>query len=102
MQLVVPLQILDYEASKNDTEYEEYETYEDGFEFAEREKADTWDGEVNLTVLSHIKWSRRPLISNNPRVSICFSHSGWPQSRERPEGGASCYRTGELLAASNE
>ncbi|KAF0032842.1 hypothetical protein F2P81_015132 [Scophthalmus maximus] len=43
---VTDYEILDYEASKNDTEYEEYETYEDGFEFAEREKADTWDGEA--------------------------------------------------------
>ena len=30
--------------------------YEDDFEFAERERADTWDGEVNLKVNSHIKW----------------------------------------------
>lgn len=54
----ISIQILEYEDYKNDTEseYEEYELYEDSFEFAERERAETWDGEVNLKVNSHIKW----------------------------------------------
>ncbi len=38
------------------SEYEEYEAYEDGFDFAEREREEMWNGEVNLKVNSHIKW----------------------------------------------
>lgn len=53
--MAIPEQILEYEDLKNHTEYEEYEIYEDDFEFAERERAETWDGEVNLKVNSHIK-----------------------------------------------
>lgn len=48
-------QILDYDDFKNDTTYEEYELYEDGFGFAEREGAETWDGEVKGTTSS--EWS---------------------------------------------
>lgn len=29
--------------------------YEDGFDFAKQERAQTWDGQVNLTVTSYIK-----------------------------------------------
>lgn len=36
-----------------DSEYEEYEIYEDAFDFADR--AETWNGEVNLKVNSFIK-----------------------------------------------
>lgn len=41
-------QILEYGDFKNETEaeYEEYEIYDDGYGFAERERAETWDGEV--------------------------------------------------------
>lgn len=55
--VLFPQQTLEYEDIKNDTqaEYEEYEIYEDGFGFAEREQAETWDGEVNPKVKSHIK-----------------------------------------------
>ncbi|KAG8006874.1 Collagen alpha-1(XI) chain, partial [Nibea albiflora] len=47
---VTDYEILEYEDYKNDTqsEYEEYEIYEDGFEFAERERAGTWNGEASL------------------------------------------------------
>lgn len=43
-------QLLDYEEFNNDTEveYEEYEIYEDDFDFAERERAETLNVEVNL------------------------------------------------------
>lgn len=44
-------QILEYEEFKNasdshEQEYEEYEIYEDRFDHAERERPDTWGGEV--------------------------------------------------------
>ena len=41
--------MLEYEDLKNATssEYEEYEIYEDAYSFAERDLAQTWDGEVN-------------------------------------------------------
>lgn len=54
MELFIHSQILEYEDYKNNTEsdYEEYETYEDGYDFAERERAETWDREVNLNVNS--------------------------------------------------
>jgi len=43
-------QFLEYEELKNDSvsEYEEYEMYEDDFDFAERERAETFDFGVNL------------------------------------------------------
>lgn len=46
--LCLPAQALEFEDYKNDTQYEEYEEYEDNFKFAERDRADTWDGEVIL------------------------------------------------------
>uniref|UniRef100_A0A3Q3S7N0 Collagen, type V, alpha 3a n=1 Tax=Mastacembelus armatus TaxID=205130 RepID=A0A3Q3S7N0_9TELE len=47
---ITEYEVLEYEDNKNDTdtEYEEYETYDDGFDFAERERAQVWDGEVNF------------------------------------------------------
>lgn len=42
--------ILEYEDFLNDTQYEEYEIYEDDFDFAERERAETLDVEVNLVL----------------------------------------------------
>lgn len=56
MEFSIPQHILEYEDYKNDTEseYEEYEIY-DGYDFAERERAETWNGEVNLKVNSYIK-----------------------------------------------
>ncbi|CAB1341835.1 unnamed protein product [Coregonus sp. 'balchen'] len=47
-------EIVEYEDISNETEnqeYEEYETYEDGYGFAEREGADTWDGEASVRAL---------------------------------------------------
>lgn len=57
MEFFTPYQTLEYEDFKNNTgsEYEEYEMYEDGYEFAERERAETWHGEVNLKMISYIK-----------------------------------------------
>lgn len=45
-------QILEYTDYKNDTEldYEGEEIYDDAFGFAERERAETWGGEVNLNL----------------------------------------------------
>lgn len=42
-------QIIEYEDFRNDTEleYEEYEIFEDDFDFAERERAETLNVEVN-------------------------------------------------------
>lgn len=57
MGICVHQQILEYEDYKNDTEsyYEEYEIYEDSYDFAEREGAQTWDGQVNCAApRSHI------------------------------------------------
>ena len=44
-------QVIEYEDVRNETEeqeYEEYEIYDDGYGFAERESAGTWDGEVTV------------------------------------------------------
>lgn len=46
MEPPLPVQTLEFDDYKNDTQYEEYEEYEDHFEFAERDRAQTWDGEV--------------------------------------------------------
>ncbi|CAG5897928.1 unnamed protein product [Menidia menidia] len=47
---VTAYEFLEYEELKNDSalEYEEYEIYEDDFDFAEREKADTFNFEATL------------------------------------------------------
>uniref|UniRef100_A0A665U4L7 Collagen, type V, alpha 3a n=1 Tax=Echeneis naucrates TaxID=173247 RepID=A0A665U4L7_ECHNA len=89
---VTEYELPDFDDYKNDTEYEEYETYEDGFEFAERDRADTWHGEVIFMVNSSGTVSCHDFnclcqpIPNNPHLFICFSSSGKPQSRKRPEG----------------
>ncbi|MED6283355.1 hypothetical protein CHARACLAT_007874 [Characodon lateralis] len=41
-------EILEYDDFSNDTQYEEYEIYEDDFDFAERERAETLDVEAIL------------------------------------------------------
>lgn len=48
---LVPEQIPENEDQRNvtESEYEEYEMYEDSFDFAERERAETWSGEVHST-----------------------------------------------------
>ena len=54
-------QVIEYDDIRNETdqvEYEEYEIYDDGYGFAERESAGTWDGEV----LS----ATHPCLSKNP------------------------------------
>lgn len=86
-EFFIPEQILEYEDYKNGTEseYEEYEIYEDSFDFAERDRAETWNGEVSLKVNSvheihqvsgHILNCLCQVISNNPYLFICFSSSG--------------------------
>lgn len=52
MEPSLPVQTLEFEDYKNDTQYEEYEEYEDHFEFAERDRAQTWDGEVTPALRS--------------------------------------------------
>lgn len=94
-------QILEYEDYKNETEpeYEEYEIYEDGYGFAEREGAETWDGEVNQSPT----WPQNRITIKIcflfDYLLICLSSSGSPKSRERPEGRARHHWTGELLVA---
>uniref|UniRef100_A0A668AYK6 Collagen, type V, alpha 3a n=1 Tax=Myripristis murdjan TaxID=586833 RepID=A0A668AYK6_9TELE len=46
---ITDYEVLEYGDFKNETEseYEEYEIYDDGFGFAERERAETWDGEAS-------------------------------------------------------
>lgn len=65
MEFFTLYQTLEYEDFKNETgsEYEEYEIYDNGYDFAERERAQTWDGEVNLKVISHMKRVVMPLIA---------------------------------------
>lgn len=84
MESFIPEQILEYEDAKNDTVYEEYEEYKDSFEFAERDRAETWNGEVNLGVNSHkIHQVSGGIINclcevspNKPYLFICLSSSG--------------------------
>lgn len=63
MELPVPAQTLEFDDYKNDTQYEEYEEYEDNFKFAERDRAETWDGEVIL--------SRRLNLTDKPAKTFC-------------------------------
>lgn len=53
---------MEYDEFKNHSDseqvFEEYEVYEDRFDPAEREKAVTWDGQVEFCrVFPHVKWS---------------------------------------------
>lgn len=54
---------MEYDDFKNDSDsldqvFEEYEVYEDRFDPAVREKAVSWDGQVEFCcVLSQVKWS---------------------------------------------
>lgn len=48
MKILIPQQAPEYEDYKNDTQHEEYETYEERFDFAARDRAETWNREVNL------------------------------------------------------
>lgn len=96
-------QILDYEEFNNDTEleYEEYEIYEDDFDFAERERAETLNVEVNLNrgcVLSCLC----QVILGYTHLFMRFSTSGYTQSRKGPKGRAGYYWTGELLEGFNK
>lgn len=87
IEFFIPEQILEYEDHKNDSEsdYEEYEMYEDSFDFAERDRAQTWNGEVNRkselnTYNTSSEWSHLKLPvssdSNSPYLFIWFSSSG--------------------------
>lgn len=87
VEFFIPVQILEYEDQNNDSEsdYEEYEIYEDSFDFAERDKAQTWNGEVNRkselnTHNTSSEWSYLKLPvssdSNSPYLFIWFSSSG--------------------------
>ena len=105
MRFLAPEQILQYEDYKNGTEYEDYEISDEGYGFAEREGAETWNGEVNHKANSegtlhqmsgHILKCLCQEMSNKPYPFICFSSPGEPQRREGPEGRASCFWTGEL------
>lgn len=69
--LFVPEQILEYEDAKNDTQYEEYEEYKDSFDFAERDRAETWNREVNLGVNSH------KVHQVSGRIVNCLPVSEW-------------------------
>ena len=66
MLLLTPQQFLEYEDLKNDTglEYEEYEIYEDDFEFAERERAETMNVGVSLLHQCHCHFFRLLVLSD--------------------------------------
>lgn len=87
MRFLIPEQILQYEDYKKDTEseYEDYEISDDSYGFAEREGAETWNGEVNHKansvgtlhqVSGHILKCLCQEMSNNPYPFICFSSPG--------------------------
>lgn len=88
MEFFILSQLAQYEDYKNDTEYEEYEAYTDGFEFAERDSADTWDGQVTLIRNSPTKWSclQLPLSTDFLTILIYLSVSP-PQGSVRGEKG---------------
>ncbi|CDQ83809.1 unnamed protein product [Oncorhynchus mykiss] len=69
---------VEYEDISNETEnqeYEEYETYEDGYGFAEREGADTWDGEASGRPLKGEKGE--PAIFEPVGLSIQTEYCSW-------------------------
>lgn len=74
-----PVQTLEFEDYKNDTQYEEYEEYEDHFEFAERDGAQTWDGEVIPALRSECYWQTTERFIT---VCVCSSASRGPEGRK--------------------
>lgn len=77
-------QLLEYEDFLNDTQYEEYEIYEDDFDFAERERAETLHVEVNLVLKlgSHVISSFFQVISENLFPSFFFYYRLYSEQRK--------------------
>lgn len=94
MKFFIPEQILEYEHHKNDSEsdYEEYEIYDDSFDFAERDKAQTWNGEVNRkselsTYNTSSEWSHLKLPVSSGSTARIYSSGSPHQVSLRGEKG---------------